>query len=107
MSLVLHQTLLLFHQVIRPDIDQSLQPGRSQVSQRRILPERIRALFSLWVVRLLRNAELLLQPTAQLFRKSSKLFLGCKRAYNHEDFAPFLEVSVLHDIAEIAGNDGL
>lgn len=74
------QRLLLFHQLLDPDVQKPLQPPGREIRERRVLSELTRSDGRIGRVRGLRQAELELETLPELLGEPRELLCACKRA---------------------------
>jgi hypothetical protein len=99
--------LLLFSQLINPNIEQSLKTSRRKIRQCCVLSELVRPGRSIRCVGSFREAGLEFQSLSELLGETREFIRTGESAKYNEDLLPILQISILNDIGQIVGDDGL
>lgn len=101
------ETSLLLCQLLDPDVHQTLETASSEVGQRGVAAEVGSLRLGVVCTGGLHDVRLELQALAQLLGKPRELLLVRERAEHNENLLPLLQISVLDDVVEVVGHDGL
>lgn len=97
----------LFLHLLNPDVHNLLQLARSEVAQRRVPSVLLREYLRVLRIRSFDDLALELEALSKLLREARKLVHLRKGAEDNKDLLPFSEISVLDDVVEVVGDDGL